>query len=142
MADQEQASSIATWVRAYVAEAARDENVDAFVSQVDSAILEALPELADDPVLVSELHGSTRAQYQVFLSLLDRERQELLLPPQAVDLALSIARRQLELAVLLKVYRVAAAAVREYFTGVVAAVPDEGPDRTQVQIYQWDHGGT
>ncbi|MEZ0578158.1 PucR family transcriptional regulator [Nocardioides sp. MH1] len=133
---------LAEWIPQYVAEASRADSVDAFVKQVDDMILREIPELAADPLLVADLHASTRTQYQVFLRLLDREKQELLLPPQAVDLALSIARRQMELGVLLKVYRVAAAAVWEYFTGVAAAVPEDGPDRTDVLVYLWDHGGT
>ena len=133
---------LAAWIHQYVVDAARDENVDAFVARVDSKILAGVPELADDPVLVADLHASTRAQYQVFLSLLERQKQELLLPPQATDLALSIARRQLDLAVLLKVYRVALAAVWEYFTDVADEVPEDGPDRADVLIYLWDHGGT
>ncbi len=133
---------LAAWVQTYVAATSRQENVDAFVAYVDDKILTQTPELADDPVLLADLHASTRAQFQVFLSLLKREKQELLLPPQAVDLALSIARRQLELGVLLKVYRVAAAAVWEFCTQVVADVPQDGPDRAEVLIYLWDHGGT
>lgn len=134
--------ALAAWVAAYVAETSREENVDAFVEHVNTRILAALPEIAPDAVLLAEMHASTKAQFQVFLSLLQRERPELLLPPQAVDLALSIARRQLELAVLLKIYRVGAEAVWEYFTQAAAAVPPDGPDRADVLIYLWDHGGT
>ncbi|NUL46387.1 hypothetical protein F7P69_14450 [Cellulosimicrobium funkei] len=133
---------LVTWVRDYATQAGRDEPLSAFVAYVDGAILAEIPELEEDPVLTSELHASTRAQFQVFLSLLERESQELLLPPQAVDLALSIARRQLELAVLLKVYRIAAAAVWTFFTDVAAGVPEGGPDRTDILIYLWDHAGT
>lgn len=136
------AASLATWVGRYVAETSREENVDAFVAHVDAAILAEMPELTSDPVLVAEMHASTKAQFQVFLSLLQRERPELLLPPQAVDFALSIARRPLELGVLLKIYRVGAEAVWTYFTRVAAAVPADGPDRADVLIYLWDHGGT
>ena len=135
-------ASLAAWVATYVAETSRAESVDAFVAYVDARILSELPELASDPVLVAELHANTKAQFQVFLSLLQRERQELLLPPQAIDLTLSIARRHLELAVLLRIFWVAEAAVWEYFTQASAAVPPDGPDRTDVLIYLWDHGWT
>lgn len=141
MDDETTAAVLADWVHRYAAEAGRDANVDAFVAHVDGAILRDIPELSGDPVLVADLHASTRAQFLVFLSLLERERQELLLPPQAVDLALSIARRQLELGVLLKVYRIAADAVWQFFTQVAADVPDDGPDRTDALIYLWNHGG-
>ena len=135
-------NTLTDWVARYVAEASREERLDDFVAYVDSAILAELPELAGDPVLVTELHASTRSQFQVFLSLLDREKQELLLPPQAVDLALSIARRQLDLGVLLKVYRIAAGSVWEFFTRVVDEIPEDGPDRADALVYLWGHGGT
>lgn len=140
--DESGRQALVAWVHQYVAEATREENVEAFVALVDTAILAEVPEIAGDPVLVADLHASTRSQYQVFLSLLEREEQELLLPPQAVDLALSIARRHLELRVLLKVYRVAADAVWDYFTQVVATVPEDGPDRADALVYLWNHGGT
>lgn len=135
-------TKLSAWIRGFVAEAGTEEGADDFVTRVDAAILAELPELAVDPLLVTDLHASTRTQFQVFLRLLEREKQELLLPPQAIDLALSIARRQLELGVLLKIYRVAAAAVWEYFSEVVTSIPEDGPDRTDALIYLWDHGGT
>nr|WP_246289848.1 helix-turn-helix domain-containing protein [Nocardioides marinus] len=101
----------------------------------------AIPEIARDPALVLDLHASTRAQFQIFLSLLERPAQEVLLPPQAVDLALSLARRQLDLGVLLQVYRSASSAVWEYFTEVVRTADTEGLDRTDLLVYLWSHGG-
>ncbi len=135
-------TELTRWVQEYVAEASRDDRVDAFVDRVDDAILAALPELAADPALVADLHASTRAQFVVFLSLLERVEQQLLLPPQAVDLALSIARRQFELPVLLTVYRVAADQVWKFFCDVAEQVPANGPPRFDVLTYLWDHGGT
>lgn len=134
--------ALAQWVSAYAADAASEENVDEFVGHVDRAILDLIPEIAADPVLVSELHASTRAQFKAFLNLLDHDRQEVVLPPQAVDLALSIARRNMELGVLLKVYRIALDAVWGFFIQVTDSVPEDGPDRADVLIYLWGRGGT
>lgn len=134
-------AELSAWVASFVAEASGADQVSAFVDHVDARILRQIPQLAAEPALVADLHASTAAQYQVFLSLLGRGRRELLLPPQAVDLALSIARRRLELEVLLKVYRVAAAAVWEFFTYVVRDMPNDGPDRTEALVYLWSHGG-
>lgn len=135
-------AALADWVRSYMAETSREENVDAFVDYVNSAIVAELPILGEDSALAADLYASTKTQFQVFLSLLEREKQELLLPPQAVDLALSIERRGLELGVLLKVYRVAGDVVWRYFRETAAGVPDAGPDRFEVLTYLWDHGGT
>jgi hypothetical protein len=139
---EENSAALAAWVKAYVAEASREESVDAFVAHVNAAILADIPELVRDPVLTAELDASTRAQFRAWLSVLERDKQELLLPPQAVDLARSIARRGMDLGVLLKVYRIAAAAVWDFLVQVAADVPEGGPDRTDVLIYLWDHGGT
>ncbi|MAO79826.1 CdaR family transcriptional regulator [uncultured Nocardioides sp.] len=132
---------IVAWVQAYAARTARQSELDAFVTRVDDTIMAAIPEIARDPALVLDLHASTRAQFQIFLSLLERPAQEVLLPPQAVDLALSLARRQLDLGVLLQVYRSASSAVWEYFTEVVRTADTGGLDRTDLLVYLWSHGG-
>lgn len=133
---------LARWIEAFVAETSRERGVDEFVASVDAAILEEFPEIREDPILVTELHASTRSQFQVFLSMLGHETQELLLPPQAVDLAVTFARRGLELASLLKVYRIGAEAVWDYFTRVVSEIPADGPDRTEALVLLWSRGGT
>lgn len=133
--------SLSQWVSDYASEARREESVDEFVKHVNASILELIPEIGADPVLVSELDASTRSQFRAFLNLLEHERQEVTLPPQAVDLALSIARRNMELGVLLKVYRVAQGAVWEFFTEVADSVPADGPDRGDILIYLWGRGG-
>jgi DNA-binding PucR family transcriptional regulator len=138
----DESSALGAWVAAFMAETSSEENVRAFVDYVDGAILAETPEVAADPALVAEMRVSTRSQFQVFLSLLERAEQEVLLPPQAIDFALSLARRQLEIGVLLKVYRVGAAAVWDYFARVAAEVPEDGPDRFDVLVYLWEHGGT
>ena len=132
---------IVAWVQAYAARTARQSELDAFVTRVDDTIMSAIPEIARDPALVRDLHASTRSQFQIFLSLLERPAQEVLLPPQAVDLALSLARRQLDLGVLLQVYRSASSAVWEYFTEVVRTADTGDLDRTDLLVYLWGHGG-
>ncbi len=139
--DAQAQEQIVAWVQAYAARTARRSELDAFVTRVDDTIMAAIPEIARDPALVLDLHASTRAQFQIFLSLLERPAQEVLLPPQAVDLALSLARRQLDLGVLLQVYRSASSAVWEYFTEVVRTADTEGLDRTDLLVYLWSHGG-
>ena len=75
------------WVASYVAEASSDANVEMFVQAVDSAILEQIPEIAENARLSEELHASTKSQWRSVLTVLERENPELLLPPQAVDIA-------------------------------------------------------
>ena len=128
------------WLSAFVEAASRPEEARRVAAQIDAAILAASPELAADPALVAELHASTHAHFRTFIVLLQRTRPELLLPPQAVDLALSIARRQMDLGVLLKVYRVADQSVWDYFKEATEPLAGEGTLRTDVLIYLWERG--
>ncbi len=129
------------WVSGYVADASTEENVEKFVQHVDGIILGQIPELAADPLLTAELHASTKSQWRVFLTILDQETLDILLPPQATDLAVSIARRGLDLGILLKVYRHAANATWEFIVGVADALPEGGPDRAEVLKLLWGRAG-
>jgi DNA-binding PucR family transcriptional regulator len=129
------------WVGEYVADAGTDANVEKFVGYVDGIILEQVPELAANPKLTAELHASTKSQWRMFLSVLERETFDVLLPPQAGDLAVSIARRGLDLGILLKIYRAAADATWEFMVSVADAIPDDGPDRADVLKFLWGRAG-
>ena len=129
------------WVSEYVADASKEENVDRFVQQVDGVILEQIPELAADPLLTAELHASTKSQWRMFLTMLERESFDVILPPQAADVVVSIARRGLDLGIVLKVYRVAADATWEFMITVADAVPEGGPDHAEVLKFLWSRAG-
>lgn len=129
------------WVSEYVAEASKDANVEKFVQHVDGLILEQIPELAADARLTVELHASTKSQWRMFLSVLERETFDVLLPPQAVDLAVSLARRGVDLGILLKVYRVAADATWAFMVTVADAIPEDGPDHADVLKLLWGRAG-
>lgn len=134
-------SDLTAWVADFAKASSTEEAVETFVAYVDGAILARIPEIAADPVLTTELHASTGSQFKTFVHLLDRARQEVLLPPPAADLARSIARRGLDLGILLKVYRVANDQVWEYFTAITDEIPADGPDRTEVLKFLWGRGG-
>jgi len=125
------------WVAGYVAEASSEANVEKFVQAVDSAILEQIPELAENARLSEELHASTKSQWRSFLTVLEREDPDLLLPPQAVDIAISMAQRGLDVGILLKVYRVAADATWQFLVAVSDEVPENGPDQADVLKFLW-----
>ncbi|GAB4004278.1 PucR family transcriptional regulator [Nocardioides ultimimeridianus] len=106
-------AALSAWLEGFAEGAMNPDEVDAFVRSVDAEILAAIPEIAADRTLAEELHASTRAHWRSFLVGLGDEYQ-LTLPTAAVALSLSIARRNLEISVLLKVYRIANKAVFRY----------------------------
>lgn len=104
---------VSAWLQEFVDAGLHPKEVDAFVRAVDDEILAAIPVLAGDASLAEELHASTREHWRNFLVSLGGEHR-LALPPAAVALSLSIARRNHDIDVLLKVYRVANRAVFRY----------------------------
>lgn len=101
------------WLQDFVEAALRPSEVDEFVRTVDDEILGAIPVLAGDASLSEELHASTREHWRNFLVSLSGEHR-LALPPAAIALTLSIARRNHDISVLLKIYRVANRVVFRY----------------------------
>ncbi|WP_110206795.1 PucR family transcriptional regulator [Nocardioides daejeonensis] len=113
---RDDAPTVKVWLQGFVEAALHPDEVDQFVRSVDDEILGAIPEIAGDPTLVEELHASTRAHWRNFLVVGLSEEYRLALPPAAVALSLSIARRHLDIGVLLKVYRVANKSTFRYLT--------------------------
>lgn len=125
------------WFDDFVKQSLQDAEVDVFVRAVDDEIVAAIPQIAEDPGLIAELHASTRAHWRNFLVALGDEYR-LALPSAAVALAESIARRGMDIDVLLRVYRVAHRAVFRYF--VTATEGDQLPAevaRDEVLIHLW-----
>ncbi|XBB68273.1 helix-turn-helix domain-containing protein [Nocardioides sp. WV_118_6] len=113
---ENESPAVRAWLQQFVEDALRPAEVDEFVRSVDEVIVAAIPEIAGDPTLVEELHASTRAHWRNFLVVGLSDEYRLALPPAAIALSLSIARRHLDISVLLKVYRVANKSTFRYLT--------------------------
>lgn len=127
---------ISDWSARFAAESLVETQVEAFVTAIDREIMKAIPEIARDPVLVEELHASTRAHWRSFLVGLGDDYR-LALPPAATALSESIARRQLDINVLLKVYRVAHTGVFDYLTERTRTGLPATLSRDEALIHLW-----
>ena len=131
------AGAISTWAAEFSVQAAVEGEVDAFVALVDTEILAQIPDIADDPLIVRDLHQSTRSQLIAFLSVIGQPTHQLAVPQEAEDLARTLARRGKDLGVLLKTYREAHRGVFEYFSQVVDRLDESAPPRDAVLKYLW-----
>ena len=64
---EDRSEAMTAWLQQFVSDAATEERVAHFVTQVDDEVLRRSPEVARDAMLVADLHNSTRAQWRAFL---------------------------------------------------------------------------
>jgi len=125
------------WVSRFVHDSSSEAAADYFVGMVDDEIMRAIPAIADDPILVADLHSSTRGQWTSWLNNLRRTEHGLELPNQAADLARSLARRGMEVGVLLKVYLTAHHGVFAFLSEVADRLGENDPAPDHVLKFLW-----
>ena len=136
-----ESQGLTSWVDDFVAHCSQPSVVAGFVEQIDDVIANQIPEIAGDAMLIQDMHKSTGAQWRTFLAHLSEDHR-LVLPSAAADMARSLARRGMDLAILLKVYRVAQQSVYQYLTETIDVVAKErSPARDEVLVFIWSRAG-
>lgn len=107
------------WVADFVEEVRRPEVVEEWVDRTVAAIRTAVPETQE---FVEDLTVAVRDQWLAFLDRL-LDSRPFALPPSARQIVLEVARRRLDLPVLLAVYRIAQKESWDYATSVVREAP-------------------
>jgi hypothetical protein len=128
------------WAAAFVASEAEPEHVEAWVERTASAIVASTPDLARDPDLAEALNVTVREQWQAFLATLADPEPSVTVVPSATALAAELARRHIDLPVLLGAYRTAQRESWAYAVAIVADAPTE-VDRTGLLIDFWTRAG-
>lgn len=128
------------WLADFVAAAAAPEAVDSWAERIGAAVLAATPEVASDPDLAVLLAATVREQWQAFLAELTDPTSAPRLVPSAEQVALEVARRHLDLTVLLTAYRAAQGETWAYATEVVALAPPE-VDGGALLVELWSRAG-
>lgn len=99
------------------------EVIDGFVQRIDDAIAEANPEVAADRELRRDVDASTAAQLRVIVAAIAGGSQEVTPPAESVALALTVARRGMDLRVLLKIYGAGRLAMLGFVDESIEALP-------------------
>ncbi|GAA2362999.1 PucR family transcriptional regulator [Saccharopolyspora halophila] len=131
-------STVAEWIESFSKRVQLPEELEHLVTIVDNEVLAEVPEYAADEELRRDLHASTRAHWRSFLSVINRERFEVHTPPEAYDLARTVARRGIDLAALLKTYRVAQRAVWTHITRTLDEEVADADLRAAVLVQFWE----
>ncbi|MET9210332.1 MULTISPECIES: PucR family transcriptional regulator [unclassified Nocardia] len=121
MSGEQISEQVRGWFAEFVFDLLRTQSMDRILARLDAAVLAGSPEL-DDPDLRRDLAASTRAHARVVLGGLATDSDDLVLPEEAHVLARTIARRGLDIRVLLRAYQAGFAETLAVMTETV----DEG----------------
>lgn len=131
-------SEAAAWIGRYAEQKLHPVELNRLVEMTDREIITEIAGYGADEELRRDLHSSTSAHWRRFLSAVTGDPFEVHPPPEAFDLARTIARRGLDLTVLLKTYRVAQRAVWAHVTETVNEQIGDGDLRSAVLVRFWD----
>jgi DNA-binding PucR family transcriptional regulator len=99
------------------------EVIDGFVQRIDDAIAAANPEVAADRELRRDVDASTTAQLRVIVAAIAGGSEEVTPPAESIALALTVARRGMDLRVLLKIYGAGRLAMLGFVDESIEALP-------------------
>ncbi len=134
--------AVETWLPGFVAAETQPAMIEQWVDRTTSAIVAALPATRKDAGLADVVRRAVREQWLAFLAAFAQPDPAFHLVDGARKMAAAVAERQLPLATLIDVYRVAQQSSWVYVTGVVSALPRDRPDdQTEILIYFWSRAG-
>jgi hypothetical protein len=132
---------LTAWLRDFAVSASSPVLVEAFVQRIDGGILARVPEVKADPLLVEDLHASTRAHWKAILQTMTADDAGFVFAPPAEDFVRSVVRRRHDIGVALRVYRAGNLAVWDYFTELTEDLPADGPTRDETLVHLWTRAG-
>lgn len=112
--------------------------IDEFVQRVDDEIEAQSPEVAADSALRRDIDASTRAQLRLIIAAVLSGSDEVTPPPESMALALTVARRGLDLGVLLKIYGVGRMAALRFVNEVIDDMPIDPDHKRALLVRIWD----
>ncbi|MBD8506882.1 helix-turn-helix domain-containing protein [Hoyosella sp. G463] len=129
---------LADWISRLTSDVLRPAALDAMVERVNNDILAALPELREDDELRRDLDASTRGQVRAFIAAIANEQAEYQPPPAAVALARTVARRGMDVKVLLRVYGTGRTTAINILTEIVQSVPVDAETKMRALVSFWE----
>lgn len=115
--------------------------IDRWVDRITQRLAAEIPAIADDAVLGQAVALSSRSQWTAFLGSIRYPECDVPILPSAVEVAVDLARRGHELAVLFRIYRVARRAIWDYITDILGTAAPQS-DESRFLIFFWNRAST
>lgn len=142
--DTPRSPAVDAFIQDFVAREMESERVEDWVSTLAGYVLKGVPDLAADPELATMMLDTARDQWRTFVQTVlpaqDAAHITFQLVPSAAALAVEVARRRLDLGVLVNSYRMAQRAAWDYATSVVAELPED-LDHAALLVRFWGAAG-
>lgn len=130
-----------TELRAWMAEIApqylQPAVIDEFVRKVDDEIEAQNAAVAADSALRREIDASTEAQLRLIIAAVVSGSSEITPPPESVALAVTVARRGLELGLLLKIYGVGRMAALQFVNEAIDDLEIDADTKRALLVHVW-----
>lgn len=127
------------WVGEFVAQQRSRTDVDGIVALVGDQMRAELPELAADAELSRANEASIRALFREFMAALGRDTFEVRVPSETTDLARTIARRNLDIAIPIKGFRIGQKVFWQFVTRSVEETISDAALRTAALVTLWGY---
>ncbi|MET8427894.1 helix-turn-helix domain-containing protein [Nocardia sp. NPDC004860] len=127
------------WIAEFAAKQQLREDIDHIVTHVKDRVRTELPELPRDVELSRANEASIRAQFREFLVALDRTPFEVRVPPETTDLARTIARRNLDIGIPVKGFRIGQKVFWQYVTRTVDETINDASERPAALVALWEY---
>lgn len=129
------------WMHRFIADSLSPDRHEYLVDRINAFITDSVAEVAADHELRRDLEASTREQSRAFLASLIAESAEVHPPAAAHELARAIARKGLDLRVLMHIYRVGQKAIVQYVADTATEQIADPTQTPQALLHLWDSAG-
>ena len=129
------------WMRGYIAESLSQADLETFIDDVAKSMGANVPELSTDADVQRDLQLAVRSQFRAILAVTKSGTAPLWSAPvakEAHSLALTIARRGLELRVLSNLYHAGHRAVWRFVTEFVNNADTSAEIKVQLVVMMWE----
>lgn len=125
------------WIARVSADVLQPAALERYTRRVNDSIMARLPDLAGDAELRRDLDASTTAQLRTFMTTATTSSVEYRPPPEAVALARTVARRGMDVQVLLKIYGTGRTTALTLLNEVVQSIPVSAEMKLAAMVELW-----
>lgn len=129
---------VGEWIVEFAAKQERREDIERIIEQVSDQVRKELPELLGDVELHRANEASIRAQFREFMAALGRRSFNVQVPAETVDLACTVARRNLDIGVPVKGFRIGQKAFWQYVIRIVDDTFGDVGERAVALVTLWE----